>query len=66
MGKMKKFLMDVSEEMGFHGEINQEVIDLAQDKLAYMLELSEEKEKLLNEKENLLKEKEELLKIPQI
>jgi hypothetical protein len=45
MGRMKEFLIQVSVDMGFHGEINDEVIEAAQDKLAYLLDNIEEKEK---------------------
>ena len=60
MGKMKKFLMDVSEEMGFHGEINDEVVNEAQERLANLIDFSAESKILLdieqkpsNEKQNL-------------
>lgn len=34
MGRMKDFLIRISESMGFEGDINDEVIDAAQDRLA--------------------------------
>ena len=39
MGKMKEFLMQVSEDMGYpDGEINDKVLEEAKDRLAHLLD----------------------------
>ena len=38
MGRMKAFIMQVSEDMGHYGEINDEVLEAAQEKLAGLLD----------------------------
>ena len=55
MGRMKDFIMRVSEDMGFHGEINDEVLEAAQNKL-YTLAVEKDKETVAKESENKTEE----------
>ena len=43
---MKDFIMEVSEDMGHYGEINGEVLEEAQYRLANLIEKKEPKEKI--------------------
>tara|TARA_Y100000310_G_C20225804_1_gene597860 strand:+ start:135 stop:362 length:228 start_codon:yes stop_codon:yes gene_type:complete len=38
MGHMKRFIMEVSEDMGHYGEINDEVLEEAQERLAGLID----------------------------
>lgn len=48
---MKDFIMRVSEDMGFHGEINDEVLEAAQERL-YTLAVERDEETVAKESEN--------------
>jgi len=48
---MKDFIMRVSEDMGFHGEINDEVLEAAQERL-YTLAVEKDKETVAEESQN--------------
>ena len=54
MGKMKKFAEDVSVELGFGGELTNEVLNHAQKKLKinYILSLIQDSKKEKKEKSN--------------
>jgi hypothetical protein len=45
MGRMKDFIMKISEEMGHDGDINDEVLEKAQIRLANLAYKKEKKEK---------------------
>ena len=57
MGRMKDFIMEVSEDMGHYGEINDEVLAEAQIRLANLTEKKEEKEKITEDMLIQLEEK---------
>ena len=48
---MKDFIMQVSEDMGFHGEINDEVLEAAQERL-YTLAVERDEETVAKESKN--------------
>ena len=52
---MKDFIMQVSEDMGFHGEINDEVLKAAQERL-YTLAVEKDKEAVAKESEDKTEE----------
>ena len=61
MGRMKAFLMQVSEDIGHGGEINDEVVEEAQDRLAMLAdkthdELNEPEEEMLAYREDFFEE----------
>jgi hypothetical protein len=57
MGRMKDFIMQVSEDMGFHGEINDEVLEAAQTRL-YDLVIEKDKQVVAKEFEDKVVEPE--------